>query len=132
MALTDPIADLLTRIRNANSTGKKTVDVPASKAKHAIAEILRREGYIGEVKKMEGPRGGALRINLRYGRKGEKVLTHIVRVSKPGCRIYRGVETLGKVLDGLGVAIVSTPKGLMTDRECRKLQVGGEVICKVW
>lgn len=123
---------MLTRLRNANSTGKRTVDVPPSLHKKEIALLLKREGYLSDVQMIEGPNGGMIRLTLRYGPKGEKVLTRVDRVSKPGCRVYRGVETLGKVLDGLGVSIVSTPKGMLTDRECRKLQVGGEVICRIW
>ena len=126
MTMSDPIADMLTRIRNANTAKHDTVDVPASKMKTAIANILVDEGYIARVVK-------TLHITLKYGEdKNEKIITGLKRISKPGLRIYAGKDQLPKVLGGLGIAILSTNKGVITDKEARKLQVGGEVLAFVW
>lgn len=134
MSMTDPIADMLTRIRNAVSVRHKTVDIPSSKVKVAIAEVLKREGFIGSTQTVEGVGGrpGMIRIQLKYGRLGEPVIQEIHRVSKPGMRVYRQVSDLEQVLRGIGIAVVSTPHGIKSDRECRKEQVGGEVVCTVW
>jgi small subunit ribosomal protein S8 len=130
--MTDPIADLLTRIRNAVSAGKADVTMPSSKAKIAVAEVLEREGYISGFEIVEKPVQNDCRIRLKYGPKGERVITHIERVSKPGRRVYRGVDGLKPVLRGLGISVVSTSKGVMSDREAREARVGGEVLCQVW
>lgn len=129
---TDPVADLLTRIRNANLAGHAKADVPASKLKAAVLDVLKREGYISDYAKIQDKKQGTLRVTLKYGFGGEKALKHIERISSPGCRIYRGVDKLGKVLDGLGMQILSTSKGLKSDREARKLRLGGEVLARVW
>ena len=130
--MTDSIADMLTRIRNAITAKHENVSVPASRIKEDIAKILVSEGYIKEYK-LEGEGiEKTLVIELKYGAKGERVITGIKRVSKPGLRVYAGCEDLPKVLGGLGVAIISTPKGLMTDREARKARHGGEVLAYVW
>ena len=131
MQITDPIADMLTRIRNANDARHATVDVPASKLKIAIAQILKDEGYIKDFEVQEGNYQGVIRITLKYLGK-EKVITGLRRVSKPGLRMYAGAEDLPKVLRGLGIAIVSTSKGVMTDKDARKQHVGGEVLAFVW
>ncbi len=130
--MTDPIADMLTRIRNAITAKHENVSVPASKIKEDIAKILVSEGYIKEYKVEGEGIEKTLVIELKYGAKGERVITGIKRVSKPGLRVYAGCEDLPKVLGGLGVAIISTPKGLMTDREARKARHGGEVLAYVW
>ena len=132
MSMTDPIADMLTRIRNANNAGHKDVMVPASNIKKAIANILLEEGYINKVDFIEDNKQGMLKITLKYGQNGEKVIAGLKRISKPGLRIYASNEDLPKVLNGLGVAIISTSKGVMTDKLARKNNVGGEVICYVW
>ncbi|MCO8194591.1 MULTISPECIES: 30S ribosomal protein S8 [Anaerofustis] len=132
MSMTDPIADMLTRIRNANNAGHKDVMVPASNIKKAIANILLEEGYIKKVDFIEDNKQGMLKITLKYGQNGEKVIAGLKRISKPGLRIYASNEDLPKVLNGLGVAIISTSKGVMTDKLARKNNVGGEVICYVW
>lgn len=132
MQITDPIADLLTRIRNANSSKHDTVDVPASNMKKAIVEILNKEGYIKSYQVIEDGKQGVIRINLKYGPNNEKVISGLKRVSKPGLRVYAGAEELPRVLKGLGIAIVSTPNGIMTDKEARKANVGGEVLAFVW
>jgi len=132
MQITDPIADMLTRIRNANSAKHETVDVPASNMKKAIAEILNNEGYIKSYQIIEDGKQGVIRIALKYGNNKEKVISGLKRVSKPGLRIYAGAEELPRVLKGLGIAIVSTSKGVMTDKEARKLNIGGEVLAFVW
>ena len=133
MTMSDPIADMLTRIRNANTAKHDTVDVPASKMKIAIAEILLKEGYI---KKFDIEEVGAFKtihITLKYGKdKNEKIITGLKRISKPGLRVYANVEELPRVLGGLGVAIISTNKGVLTDKEARKANVGGEVLAFVW
>ncbi len=132
MQITDPIADLLTRIRNANSAKHESVDVPASNMKKAIVEILKEEGYIKEYQIIEDGKQGVIRITLKYGPKNEKVISGLKRVSKPGLRYYAGADELPRVLKGLGIAIVSTSKGIMTDKEARKANIGGEVLAFVW
>ncbi len=131
MQVTDPIADMLTRIRNANSARHESVDVPASNMKKAIAEILLEEGYIKNYQVIEDGKQGIIRIALKYVGK-EKVISGIQRVSKPGLRIYKNTEELPKVLKGLGIAIISTSKGIMTDKKARQENVGGEVLAFVW
>ena len=132
MNTTDPIADMLTRIRNANSAKHKTVDVPASKMKTAIAEILFREGYIKSFEVISNENQGIIRITLKYDEKGTRVIDGIKRISKPGLRVYAGKEELPKVLNGLGIAKISTSKGLKTDKEAREAGMGGEVLAYVW
>ena len=133
MTMSDPIADMLTRIRNANTAKHDTVDVPASKMKLAIADILVREGYIAKYEIVEDGNFKNIRITLKYGAdKNEKIITGLKRVSKPGLRIYVGKDELPKVLGGLGIAILSTNQGIITDKEARKLKVGGEVLAFVW
>lgn len=131
--MTDPIADMLTRIRNANTAKHDTVDVPSSKMKLAIAKILLDEGYIKSYELVENGKFTDIRITLKYGAsKNEKIISGLQRISKPGLRVYANKEELPKVLGGLGVAIISTNKGVITDKEARKLGVGGEVLCFVW
>ena len=133
MTMSDPIADMLTRIRNANTAKHDTVDVPASKMKVAIADILVNEGYIAKYDLIDEGSSKTIRITLKYGvDKNEKVITGLKRISKPGLRVYAGKEELPKVLGGLGTAIISTNQGVVTDKEARKLGVGGEVLCFVW
>ena len=132
MTMSDPIADMLTRIRNANSAKHDTVDIPASNMKKAIAQILVDEGYIKNYKIIEDGKQGVIRVTLKYGEGKSQVITGLRRVSKPGLRIYSNVEEMPKVMKGLGVAIVSTSKGIMTDREARKQNVGGEVLAFIW
>jgi len=132
MAMTDPLADLLTRIRNANRIGRSTVDCPASNLKRGTLAVLKREGYIHEFKDLEGLKFPMVRIYLKYGRDKEKAIRHIQRVSKPGRRVYSGVREMQPLLDGIGCRIVSTPRGVLSDRECRAQNVGGEVLAEVW
>ena len=133
MTMSDPIADMLTRIRNANTAKHDTVDVPASKMKIAIADILLNEGYIAKYDIVEDGSFKTIRITLKYGAdKNEKVISGIKRISKPGLRVYANSEELPRVLGGLGTAIISTNQGVITDKEARKLQIGGEVLCFVW
>ncbi len=132
MNTTDPIADMLTRIRNANSSKHKTVDVPASKIKTSIAEILFKEGYIKSFEVINNENQGIIRITLKYDEKGTRVIDGIKRISKPGLRVYASKEELPKVLNGLGIAIISTSKGLKTDKEAREAGMGGEVLAYVW
>ena len=132
MQITDPVADMLTRIRNANSAKHETVDVPASNLKKAIAEILLEEGYIKSYEVVDNGNQGNIHITLKYLAKKAPVLSGLKRVSKPGLRIYAGAEELPKVLKGLGIAIVSTSKGVMTDKKARELHIGGEVLAFVW
>ncbi|MBZ4645219.1 MAG: small subunit ribosomal protein [Petroclostridium sp.] len=132
MQITDPIADMLTRIRNANSAKHESVDVPASNLKKAVADILLEEGYIKNYELIEDGKQGILRINLKYGANKEKVITGLRRISKPGLRVYAGKDELPKVLGGLGIAIISTSKGVMTDKKARKEGVGGEVLAFIW
>ena len=129
----DPIADMLTRIRNANTAKHDTVDIPASKMKNAIAEILLNEGYIQKYEIMPDGNFSLIRVTLKYGStKNEKIITGLKRISKPGLRVYAGKENIPRVLGGLGIAILSTNQGILTDKEARKLQVGGEVLAFVW
>ena len=133
MQITDPIADMLTRIRNANKAKHDTVDIPASNMKKAIAQILLDEGYIKNFQTINDGTQGVIRITLKYVQPGkEKVITGLRRVSKPGLRVYAGAEELPRVLRGLGIAIVSTSKGVMTDKKAREAHVGGEVLAFVW
>ena len=132
MQITDPIADMLTRIRNAGIAKHDTVDVPASKMKKSIAEILKAEGYIKNYQIIEDGTQGTIRISLKYLPGKQKAIQGLRRVSKPGLRVYAGADELPKVLRGLGIAIISTSKGVMTDKEARKQGVGGEVLCYVW
>ena len=131
--MTDPIADMLTRIRNANTAKHDTVDVPASKMKTAIADILLREGYIKSFELVDNGNFKDIHITLKYGKdKNEKIISGLKRISKPGLRVYANKEELPRVLGGLGVAIISTNQGVVTDKEARKLNVGGEVLAFVW
>ena len=131
--MTDPIADMLTRIRNANTAKHDTVDVPASKMKISIAEILLKEGYIKSFELVDNGNFKDIRITLKYGKdKNEKIITGLKRISKPGLRVYANKEELPKVLNGLGIAIISTNQGVVTDKEARQLGVGGEVLAFVW
>ena len=133
MTTNDPIADMLTSIRNANTAKHDTVDIPASKMKLAIAEILFNEGYIKKYEVIEDGNFKTIRVTLKYGKdKYEKIITGIKRISKPGLRVYAGKDELPRVLGGLGVAIISTNNGVVTDKEARRLQVGGEVLAFVW
>ena len=132
MQITDPIADMLTRIRNAGTAKHETVDVPASKMKISIAQILLDEGYIKSFQIIDDGTQGIIRITLKYLTNKEKAIQGLRRVSKPGLRIYAGADELPKVLKGLGIAIISTSKGVMTDKQARKLNVGGEVLAFVW
>ncbi|MDO9574144.1 MAG: 30S ribosomal protein S8 [Candidatus Contubernalis sp.] len=132
MSMTDPIADMLTRIRNANRVQLDQVEIPSSKVKLALAEILKSEGFIREFEYRKDTKQGIIRVYLKYGASKERVITGIKRVSKPGLRVYVNNDELPKVLGGLGIAVVSTSKGLMTDRDARKTGVGGEVLCYVW
>ncbi len=132
MSMTDPVADMLTRIRNANTAGHAEVDVPASKIKKNIAEILLKEGYIRGYEIAQGEHQDVIRIAMKYGPEKARVINGIKGISKPGLRVYAKKEDVPKVLGGLGIAIISTSSGLVTDKEARKLGVGGEVICYVW
>jgi small subunit ribosomal protein S8 len=130
--MTDPIADLLTRIRNANLAHHEVVEIPASKIKKSIAEILKSEGFIRDVEYIEDNKQGVIRVFLKYGEDRNRVITGIKRISKPGLRKYAKADSLPKVLNGLGIAIISTSAGVITDKEARSKQVGGEVIAYVW
>ena len=133
MTMSDPIADMLTRIRNANTAKHDTVDVPSSKMKLAIADILVREGYIRKYDVVEDGNFKTIRVTLKYGKdKSERIISGLKRISKPGLRVYASTEDLPKVLGGLGIAIISTNKGVITDKEARELNVGGEVLAFVW
>ena len=132
MNITDPIADMLTRIRNAKSSKHKTVDIPASNMKLGIADILYKEGYIKSFEEIKDDTQGIIRVTLKYDEKGNRVIDGLKRISKPGLRVYASKEELPKVLNGLGIAIISTSKGLKTDKEARELGVGGEVLAYVW
>ena len=132
MVTTDPIADMLTRIRNASQANFKTVDIPASNMKKAIAEILFNEGYIKAYEEIKNENQGIIRISLKYTEKGKKVISGLKRISKPGLRIYASKEELPRVLNGLGIALISTSKGIMTDKKARELGVGGEVLAYIW
>lgn len=129
--MNDPIADMLTRIRNAQAVKLEEVFVPFSKIKKRMAEILKAEGYLADFEEQEGQRGAKLRLLLKY-EQGKGTMTALERISKPGRRVYSGSADLAKVLQGLGISIISTSRGLMTDREARKQKLGGEVICKIW
>ncbi len=133
MAMSDPIADMLTRIRNANTAKHDTVDIPSSKMKLAIAEILFNEGYIKKYDIIEDGSFKTIRVTLKYGKdKNEKIITGLKRISKPGLRVYAGKDELPRVLGGLGIAIISTNKGILTDKEARKQHIGGEVLAFIW
>ena len=132
MQITDPIADMLTRIRNANSAKHETVDVPVSNMKKAIAQILLEEGYIKSYEIVDDGKQGMIHITLKYGANKEKVISGLQRVSKPGLRVYAGRDELPRVLKGLGIAIISTSKGIMTDKKARAEKIGGEVLAFVW
>lgn len=132
MQITDPIADLLTRVRNANSAKHETVEVPASKMKMAIAQILLDEGYVKDVKLVEDGVQGKIVITLKYGAGKTRILQGLKRISKPGLRIYSGCEDMPQVMKGLGTVIVSTSKGVMTGKQARKLNIGGEVLAFIW
>ena len=132
MSMTDPVADMLTRIRNANTAGHATVDIPASKIKKNIAEILVKEGYIKGYEVVAGETQDIIRVTMKYGPEKTKVISGIKKISKPGLKVYAKANEVPKVLGGLGIAIISTSSGLVTDKEARKLGVGGEVICYVW
>jgi small subunit ribosomal protein S8 len=132
MQITDTIADMLTRIRNANSAKHESVDIPASNVKKAIAQILLDEGYINGFQVIEDGKQGIIHVTLKYGPNKSQVLTGLRRVSKPGLRIYTNVEDMPKVMKGLGIAILSTSKGIMTDKQARNANVGGEVLAFVW
>ncbi len=132
MNMTDPIADLLTRIRNANIVRHEVVEIPSSTIKKAIANIMLQEGYIKNIEEYKDGSVSMLRLSMKYGQNKERVITGLKRISKPGLRVYSNKEDIPKVLNGLGVAIISTSKGLVSDREARKLGLGGEVICYIW
>lgn len=132
MSLSDPIADMLTSIRNANIALNEKTDVPASKMKEDIAKILKNEGYIVDYKLIDNNKQGILRIFLKYGPDHSRTISSLRRRSKPGRRVYRKAKDLPRVVDGLGVAVISTPKGVLTDRQAREANVGGEVICEIW
>jgi small subunit ribosomal protein S8 len=132
MTMTDPIADMLTRIRNAVTAGQEAVVMPSSRQKVAIADILRREGYVADYTVSPGEHGPVLNIGLKYGSNRERSITGIKRISKPGLRVYAKRDSLPRVLGGLGIAIISTSKGLMTDKQAAKARAGGEVLCYVW
>jgi len=132
MVMTDPIADFLTRIRNANMVKHEKVEIPASKTKKSLAEILKQEGFVKDYEYIEDGKQGVIRVYLKYGQDKEKVITGLKRISKPGLRVYCQKDEIPRVLGGLGIAIISTSKGIVTDKEARKLSVGGEVICYVW
>ena len=132
MTMTDPIADMLTRIRNANVVKHETVDVPASNMKKELSRILLEEGFIRGYDVIEDGKQGIIRIQLKYGQMSERVITGLKRISKPGMRVYAAKDEVPKVLNGLGISIISTSKGILTDKQARKENVGGEVICYVW
>src|SRR5690606_7804010 len=132
MTMTDPIADMLTRIRNANMVRHEKLEVPASNVKKEIAEILKREGFVRDVEYVEDNKQGIIRIFLKYGKENERVITGLKRISKPGLRVYAKTNEVPKVLNGLGIALVSTSNGLLTDKEARAKQVGGEILAYIW
>src|SRR5579875_572836 len=132
MVMTDPIADMLTRIRNANQVGHEKVEIPGSNIKRSIAEILKREGFIRDAEFIADDKQGIIRLFLKYGKGQERVITGLKRISKPGLRVYVNHDNIPRVLGGLGVAILSTSKGIMTDREARGQRIGGEVLCYIW
>lgn len=132
MSMTDPIADLLTRIRNANMAHRDVVEIPASKIKMSIVEILKSEGFVRDVEYIEDNKQGVIRVILKYGEDRNRVITGLKRISKPGLRKYAKADSLPKVLNGLGIAIISTSVGVITDKEARAKQIGGEVLAYVW
>ena len=132
MSLSDPIADMLTRVRNAYRARHEAVNVRASKTCEGICRVLKREGYIADYKRIEDDRQGLLRVYLKYGPRGEDVLIELKRVSKPGRRVYRGAADLPQPLNGMGISIISTSRGVLSDRQCRRENVGGEVLCTVY
>lgn len=132
MNITDPIADMLTRIRNANTSKHQTVDIPASNMKRAIAEILVNEGYVKSFEEIKDEKQGIIRVTLKYDENGNRVISGLKRISKPGLRIYASKDELPKVLNGLGIALISTSKGIKTDKEARKENLGGEVLAYIW
>ena len=132
MTMSDPIADMLTRIRNANMVRHEKIEVPASNIKKQIAEILKREGFVRDVEYIEDNKQGIIRIFLKYGSNNERVITGLKRISKPGLRVYAKTNEVPRVLNGLGIAIVSTSQGVLTDKEARAKQIGGEVLAYVW
>jgi len=132
MVMTDPVADYLTRVRNANNVMKETVEIPASNVKKGLTEILKTEGFIRDYEYIEDGKQGIIRIYLKYTPNREKVISGLKRISKPGLRVYAKRDEIPKVLGGLGIAIISTSKGIMTDKDARREMVGGEVICYIW
>ena len=132
MSMTDPIADFLTRIRNANMVRHESVEVPASKIKRNIAEILKREGFVRDVEYIDDDKQGVIRVFLKYGKNNEQVISGLKRISKPGLRSYVKSDSVPKVLNGLGIAIISTSEGLITDKEARAKKIGGEVLAYIW
>lgn len=132
MVMTDPIADFLTRIRNANNIMQDTVEIPASNEKKAVADILKKEGFIKDFECIEDDKQGVIRVYLKYAEDNQKVITGLKKISKPGLRVYCRKDEIPKVLGGLGIAVISTSQGIMSDREARKAGIGGEVICYVW
>lgn len=132
MVMTDPIADMLTRIRNANLVGHDKVEVPGSNIKRSVADILKREGFVRDAEFISDDKQGVIRLFLKYGKGQERVITGLKRISKPGMRVYVPHDSVPRVLGGLGIAIISTSQGIMTDKEARQAKVGGEVLCYVW
>lgn len=132
MVMTDPVADFLTRIRNANTIHHEKVEIPASKMKRSLAEILKKEGFIRDYEWIEDGKQGILRLYLKYGANKKRVITGLKRISRPGLRVYASKDEIPRVLGGLGIAIISTSKGIMTDKQARSEGLGGEVICYVW
>jgi small subunit ribosomal protein S8 len=130
--MTDPIADMLTRIRNAVRIERPHVEMPVSKVKRGLAEVLKREGYIWDWEEVEAQPAKCLRLHLKYGPNGERVIRHIRRISKPGRRVYSGAAKLKPVLNGLGIFVISTSRGVISDREARRRNLGGEVLCEIW
>ena len=130
--MTDPIADMLTRIRNAIRVERPSVDLPISKVKRGLAEVLKREGYIWDWEEVQEEPSNQIRIHLKYGPNGERVIRHVRRISKPGRRVYSGATKLKPVLGGLGICVISTSRGVISDREARQRKLGGEVLCEVW
>ena len=132
MVMSDPIADMLTRIRNANQVGHEKVEIPGSNIKRAIAEILKREGFVRDAEFIADDKQGVIRLFLKYGKGQERVITGLKRISKPGRRVYVPHDSIPRVLGGLGVAVLSTSQGILTDKEARGARVGGEVVCYIW
>lgn len=132
MPMNDPISDMLTRIRNANLGRHSHVNIKRNKVCEGLAKVLKTEGFIADYSVIEDQNQGEIRVELKYAESGDRVLQGLERVSKPGCRVYRGQDELPRVMDGLGLTIVSTSRGILSDRECRKQNIGGEVLCKVW